>query len=542
MSTTIAPAPPLRRARRQASASNRARVAVENQARPAQRWAIYIRQSKKRKNQLGQVTTVSIDLQEKACRETIALLDPSPASIKVICDHGRSGVRGSKRPGRDELLALIDAGEITAVMAYKATRIGRDIEESEHFWNRCQDRAAFVAAVDCQDLSDPLIRGVHFAMAQRESVDRSHYSVAAIDQRRSQGLVPVKSGTAYGLRWSAEELEIEPAEFPVVERIFRWFDEGATPGKIAIRLTQEGVRRRNVSHCQWDRAAIARILRCTWYIGLVPDNDTFWNADKSFLDIDLWNRCSSRISVQEDTKQQLHRPLSGLLFCAECGGWSPMSLCYSRKKRKDGSVLRRDRYRCIHRTRDPNFCPGQSVDALAVERFLLNELRASLNVGELSEARLARRQQEQTNEAEEERQRREEEITRLRDEQRELFDRRKNGEVIPDHIYNEEMSRLGAQCRERERLRDRAAAHSGMQKGAIEHLRDDLGGNPLDEARWFELSPTRRNEFLRLFFPNGVAVSKARSGKGNRVDHRLKPRTAEEADAAERRRLGKQFS
>lgn len=179
---------------------------------------------------------------------------------------------------------------------------------------------------------------------------------------------------------------------------------------------------------------------------------------------------------------------------------------------------------------------------MAVERFLLNELRASLNVGELSEARLARRQQEQTNEAEEERERREEEITRLRDEQRELFDRRKSGEVIPAHIYNEEMGRLEAQCREQERLRDRAAAHSGMQKGAIEHLRDDLGGNPLDEARWFELSPTRRNEFLRLFFPNGVAVSKARSGKGNRVDHRLKPRTAEEADAAERRRLGKQFS
>lgn len=534
--TRLTSAADIRRRRPSRASRSSGSVASKIRAESGRNWAIYVRQSKKRKNQRGEITTISIDLQEQACRKTIAQLDPSPASIDVICDHGRRGVRGHKRPGRDELLSLVDAGEINAVMAFKATRIGRDIEESEHFWNRCQNQGAFVAATDCHDLSNPLVRGVYFGMAQQESVDRSHYSQAAIGQRRSRGVAPVKTGVAYGLRWVGEQLEIDPTEFPIVERIFSLFDDGMSPGAIARQLTAEGVPRRNVSHSQWDRQAVARILRCSWYIGLVPDKDEFWSAGRTFLDAELWNRCAARIEVTNDTKRGLDRPLSGLLYCLECGGWSPMSLCYSRKKRKDGSILQRDRYRCIHRVRDRDFCSGQSIDALEIEKHLLKQIRAVLGGDELAQARLVHRQRQIAEERTDDVNGNEAAISRLRDAQRELFDCRQRGEVIPDFLYNEQMARLDAECREHERARDRALATTSLHAGALKRLQKDLGNGPLDEEHWFDLVPERRNEFLRLLFPHGVGVIKGSSGKKLIVAHRLRPRTAEDVNAAEKLR------
>jgi hypothetical protein len=157
---------------------------------------------------------------------------------------------------------------------------------------------------------------------------------------------------------------------------------------------------------------------------------------------------------------------------------------------------------------------------------------------ELTKARLEQRHQQLAGEFGEKSERRELEISRLRKEQRQLFDRRQNGEVIPDHIYNEEMNRLGDQCREHERARDKSNAQVGLQSGAIAHLERELDDDPLEAERWLELSPERRNEFLRLFFPYGVTVMKKPSGKNRKVDHRLRPRTCEEAEAAERLRLG----
>lgn len=521
------------RARRRAASARRRRVGSKVEVRAGSRWVVYVRQSKKRKNQRGEVTTISIELQEQACRSTIAHLDPEPLSVTVIRDHGRRGVRGHHRPGREELLTLVEAGEVDAVMAYKASRIGRDIEESEQLWNRCQTRGAFVAATDCTDLSNPLVRGVYFGMAQQESVDRSAYSLASAQTRRDKGLAPNKSCPAFGMQWNEEDLTTDPVEFPIVERIFRLFDAGVGPGEIARRLTKDCAPRRGVSHTQWDRSAVSRILRTTWYIGLVPDRDEYWNYGRTFIDVDLWKRCSGRIQVMEDTKQGFARALSGLLYCAECGGWSPMSLCYSRKKRKDGSVRQRDRYRCIHGVRDKEFCVGQSIDSEAVELHLVAQIRDVLGGDELAKARLQRRIRETARESDADSSNRESEITRLRGKQEELFSRRENGEVIPDHIYNAQMARLEAECKGHERELERAAGSGKLRAATLMRMAADLESDPLEPENWMKLPPSRRNDFLRLMFPHGIAVTRKFSGKGRKVDNRLRPRTREDAERSE---------
>lgn len=527
-----------RRANRPAGGGRKRRgVAAKATVEAGRNWVIYVRQSKKRKNQRGEITTVSIDVQETMCRDTIAALDTAPRSITMIKDHGRSGVRGSNRPGREQVLALVESGAADAVMAFKASRIGRDIEESENFWNRCQDAGAFVAATDCQNLSNPLIRGVYFGMAQQESVDRSEWSLGAADSRRQKGLAPNKTCAAYGMRWNGEDLEVDPVEFPVVERIFALFDDGLTAGEIARLLSSEGVPRRGVDHCQWERQAVGRIIRTTWYIGLIPDGEAFWDCGQRFMDVDLWNRCTSRVELMEDTKRGFSRALSGLLYCGECGGWSPMSLCYSRKKRKDGSVLRRDRYRCIHRERDRNFCEGQSIDSESVELQLVAEIRASLGDLDIAKVRLENRIAETVRSSDEVDSTRQDEIKRLRAEQRELFERRKGGEVIPDFIYNEEMARLEAECNRHERDRERELGSGKLFEATMKRLAAELDNDPLDPESWMKLPARRRNDFLRLMFPHGVTVTKAFNGKSRDVSNRIRPRSAEEAAGSEAARF-----
>jgi DNA invertase Pin-like site-specific DNA recombinase len=531
--------PKVRRRANRPSGDGRKRrgVAAKAAVETGRNWVIYVRQSKKRKNQRGETTTVSIDVQESMCRDTIAALDPDPRSITLIKDHGRSGVRGTNRPGREQVLTLVESGAVDAVMAFKASRIGRDIEESENFWNRCQDAGAFVAATDCQNLSNPLIRGVYFGMAQQESVDRSEWSLAAADRRREKGLAPIKTCAAFGLRWEGEDLEPDPVEFPVVERIFALFDEGMTAGEIARVLSVERAPRRGVTHGQWERQAVGRIIRTTWYIGLIPDGDTFWDCGRRFVDVDLWNRCTARVELTEDTKRGFSRALSGLLYCGECGGWSPMSLCYSRKKRKDGSVLRRDRYRCIHRERDRDFCEGQSIDSESVELQLIAEIRDSLGELDLAKIRLENRIAETVRATDEGDSTHEAEIERLRDEQRALFNRRQDGEVIPDFLYNEEMAGLEAECSRHERDRERELGSGRLIEATLKRLATELESDPLDPENWMKLPARRRNDFLRLMFPQGITVTKAFNGKSRDVSNRVRPRTAQEAAASEQARL-----
>jgi hypothetical protein len=75
------------------------------------RWVIYLRNSKTRKK-MGQLVTVSLDVQEQFCRQAILRHDPQPASISVVKDEGRSGGGGRRRPGRDLLLDEVAAGRL----------------------------------------------------------------------------------------------------------------------------------------------------------------------------------------------------------------------------------------------------------------------------------------------------------------------------------------------------------------------------------------------------------------------------------------------
>jgi DNA invertase Pin-like site-specific DNA recombinase len=511
-------------------------------------WGIYVRNSKKRRNRLGEVVQVSLAIQEQESRTAVAALDPSPRSVTVFRDEGRSGGGGRHRPARDRLRDAVASGTVNAVVAYNAKRIGRNLTESSQLWDHCAQSGAFVTTLDYPDLDNAMVRGAIFGGAEEEYKERQRYSRTAIAYRRRHGLVGTRTGWAYGMRWDGERLERDPAEWPVVVLIFELFDEGWSMGAIARHLTAQGVPRRNSGSTQWDTSAVSRVLRSQWYVGRVPDgrdehgNRRYWlSPDGPFMDIELHTRAQARVGERAHDGRKYDHPLTGLLFCAACGGWSPLTLAWSRKRRKDGTRLERVRYRCAHRVYDRDFCPQtNSVDAQRVESILLSVLRTEFGCGELAHKRFARRRQIRAELLSVQAAECDRRIAEAEQAQDTLFARRQNGEVLPERIYNREMQRNEQVIAAARAERERHLRQTVLSTRALAALRDELREQAeLEPERWFAIAPARRNDYLRLAFPQGVLIYPRREGAPYGDMHgRVGPRTRADARSAHSKRDG----
>ena len=522
----------------------RRRGGAERQGEKGLRWAIYLRNSKKRKNANGEVSSVSQATQEERCRQGIVERDPTPVSVTVFREEGRSGGGGRRRPVRDELVEAVAAGEFDAVMAFHAQRVGRNLFESAALWEHLAAHGVELHCTNQSDLHSPIIRGVLFGQAEQEYNDRRDYAHGAIAYRRAQGLVGMKTGWPYGLRWDREELVAIPVQLKWVKWIYSRYRDGWTMGRIASALTAKGIARQRGSRV-WDANPVSDILNSTWYVGRVPDgvddagHTIYWNAGRQFIDDDLDRAVKEALPDRSrgGTKNQVHA-LRGLVFCGVCEGWSPMSLCWSEKPRKHGGSCERPRYRCIHHQYDPAFCPeSNSTDSARTEAVLLDVIRAEIGTTELSQVRFAAARRFEVGALEEDIAKWTAKQAAAEAAQDNLYARRDNGEVIPERIYNREMKRhqLDAQTAEEEagRLRQRTV----LDPRRLENLRRHLAISPLDETTWFTLPEIRRNEFLRLIFPFGVFIHPRPNGsKRGSVEGRVGPRTEDDHQGARVRR------
>lgn len=510
---------------------------------PGLRWVLYLRQSsRKRSPKTGVTSFLSFELQEETCRAAIARVDSEPISIVVITDHNRPGGRGKRRPGRDRLLEMCRAGEVDAVMSYKVSRIGRDLGESVALYDDCRDHGVQLYTSDLVDLNNPIVRGAMMGMAESENSDRSDVARQLLENRRAKHLPPVKGGRAFGLRWDEDRLAKDPEEWPAVEMIFRRFDAGLTIGAIARALTDARIPRRGGVHCQWSPSAVSKILHSTWYIGLVPDGDDYWRSGQDFLapvDPELWNRVKARLGERKRSGQNLDHALSGLLFCGRCGGWSPMSLCYARHRRADGSLQLTHRYRCVHHVHDRAFCAGQSISSPALERELLRHLAAVVDGDELAEARFMRRTRTAAEDSSAEADKLAQRIAAVRAKRDALSARLlEDGFEVERDWFNAQMRSFAQEIEVLKERHDASADRATLSRAGLVRLRSDLlGERPFSEESWFALAEARRNEFLRLLFPDGLLIDPApRGAKRGRVDGRIRVRTSADASAAAERK------
>ena len=281
--------------------------------------------------------------------------------VEILTDDGYSGTRFD-RPGFQKLLSLIELGEIDTVLVKDLSRLGRDYIQTGHYLERYfpEHRVRFIAV---NDNIDTAASSGGNDMAPMLSVFNDMYAkdiskkVRSSLKTKKQAGCFIGSSPPYGYQKSKEQpgkLVIDPEAATVVKRIFLSYLQTGSIIGVAKHLTEHGIptpsqyrsQSEGTAHsvaAMWSDAMIRRILENPTYAGHLTQNRTkkisYKVKKKESIPKAQWitvQNTHEPIVPQEqfDQAQQMlgrrtyipHKTgagkhlLSGLAFCADCGG------------------------------------------------------------------------------------------------------------------------------------------------------------------------------------------------------------------------------
>ena len=278
-------------------------------------------------------------------------------------DDGWSG-GNFERPDWKRLIADIEAGKIGCVIAKDMSRIGRDYLQTG-FYTEVMFRergVRFIAignGVDSADQSTGEFAPFINIMSEWYLRDCSRKQKAAYQVRGRAGK-PTTNHAIYGYRKDPEDKHhwlIDEEAAAVVQRIFRLSIEGYGPNQIAGILRDDKIERPSVymgkrgqgtqrnsfdasRPYDWNGTSITHILAKPEYMGHTvnfrsykesykdkhaikrpPEEWTiFEHTHEAIVDLETWKLAQQiRKTVKRTDSTGTANPLTGLVFCADCG-------------------------------------------------------------------------------------------------------------------------------------------------------------------------------------------------------------------------------
>ena len=284
-------------------------------------------------------------------------------NIRHFTDEGYSGTN-FKRPGFQEMIAAIEAGEIDVVCVKDLSRFGRDYLKVGFYTEIMfpEKGVRFIAINNSVDSANPMendftpflnIMNEWYAKDTSNKI-RAIFRSRMQDGKRCSGAIP------YGYKRDPEDknhLLIDEEAAKVVRRIYQMVIDGMGSQAIANQLTADNVlipsayleqsehgESRNHSYhdpCRWNCTAVSYILDKQEYMGHTVLGKTicenfktkkrrkarpdeliiFENTHEPIIDAETWHLVQK---LRRRTRRKLangsysHR-LSGLVYCADCG-------------------------------------------------------------------------------------------------------------------------------------------------------------------------------------------------------------------------------
>lgn len=218
------------------------------------------------------------------------------------------------------------------------------------------------------------------------------------------------SRTPYGYIKGADEkktFQIDPETAPVVKRIFEMYASGISPDKIAAKFNEEdipcagriaflrtGRKYNNNEHPYWEQATIRPILKNIAYLGhlaqqkftsvsyknhkVIHKDQSDWvivyNTHEPIISQELWDKVHERMKSRARGRRMhtgVTHPLSGFLYCADCGGKLKFGYVWDKKKndyRYNFDCGRLKRY-------GKSYCFSHHITAPVLEEIVLGDIR-----------------------------------------------------------------------------------------------------------------------------------------------------------------------
>lgn len=162
----------------------------------------------------------------------------------VVRDEGVSGAKAlADRPGGQELLRMIDAGDVEHVVALKLDRLFRDAEDALHrtkAWDKAGVALHLVdmggQAVNTGSAMGRMFLTLMAGFAELERNLIAERTTAALAHKKAHGAV--YGPTPYGFQRDGNELRPDDGEQKILEKVRAWRLEGWTLRKIAEELNR----------------------------------------------------------------------------------------------------------------------------------------------------------------------------------------------------------------------------------------------------------------------------------------------------------------
>jgi len=332
-------------------------------------------------------TKDDIPMQREACHE---FADRMGWTIgKEFLEKGVSGfkVSASDRDAIQDLKAAALNKEFDILLVFMFDRIGRIDDETpfivEWFvkqgirvWSVQEGEQRFESHVD------KLMNYIRFWQASGESEKTSMRIKTRMQQLITEGIYrggPVSFG--YTLEDKGRlnkkgkpiyDLAVEPEEAEIVREIFdKTVKDGYGSFRIANNLNKRGIKTHNGSSFQCN--TILRILRNKLYCGYMVsgENSSPQLKELQIVDEKVFEQAQfildERQKKNEENRKIAYQTkssalLSGIMYCAHCGGKLTSISHTDRRRRKDGSLYEftRVKYLCYHNSRGLCECDGQS--------------------------------------------------------------------------------------------------------------------------------------------------------------------------------------
>ena len=341
--------------------------------------------------------------------------------VDEYIDDGYSGTNFD-RPEVQRLLEDAKNGRIDTIVVKDLSRFGRNYIQVGQYVDYIFPlyNIRFIALSDNVDTADTNSSGMDMmpimnVFNEWHSANTSKKIRAVIEANARAGKYRT-TFAPYGYIKGADEKKLPIVDEPAasnVRRIFEMRASGISPRKIAEVFNEESILIPTDYRCQrdgtttkkqtshlWQADIVKQILRNPIYLGhLVQCRSTtvsyknkkhvnrdeseqvvIRNTHEAIISQELWDKCrevEASVSQGKRNKSGVTQPLSGLMYCADCGGKMRLAWNNTRHKRTDPRTYHRENYNCGNYSRFGKFyCTSHYIKLKEINALVLMDIRS----------------------------------------------------------------------------------------------------------------------------------------------------------------------
>jgi DNA invertase Pin-like site-specific DNA recombinase len=250
--------------------------------------------------------------------------------VATYTDNDISAFNGATRPGFEDLLAAVTAGDVDAILCWHTDRLYRrigDLERLVDIADAVQIRTVNAGDLDLSNSTGRMLARILGSVAQQESEHKGERRRAANLQRAEAGAWRADGNRPFGYTQHGQPLEPEAT---AVRAAARDVLAGRSLRSICVEWntrglrTPKGARKGGVA---WTNSQLRRVLTKPVYAGLrvyTVDGKTVerpgdWDA---LIDVDTWRGLVAFLaddSRRPSSSFERRHMLSGVAVCGICG-------------------------------------------------------------------------------------------------------------------------------------------------------------------------------------------------------------------------------